>query len=212
MESGKKRSAPEGHLNQGGKVRKLNEEGKSVAAEDAAAPPEAVASAIHKRSATKRRTKEVFKFPVEPRVIVTIKKPRTVMNHSYRDFSIVPPELDYELPTSIDDMTFSQKVHDILSTKDFQLYVNWMPHGRSFRVHVPKIFEEKICKVYFGHSRYSSFLRLLNNYGFKHITQGPDRNCYYHEVRSVQCLNHWLADTSSSAVLPVLLAGFASPV
>jgi hypothetical protein len=23
----------------------------------------------------------------------------------------------------------------------------------------------------------------LNNHGFKQITQGPDRSCYYHEVR-----------------------------
>jgi hypothetical protein len=26
-------------------------------------------------------------------------------------------------------------------------------------------------------------LRQLNNHGFKHITKGPDRNAYYHEVR-----------------------------
>eukprot|EP00542_Grammatophora_oceanica_P016705 CAMPEP_0194033434 /NCGR_PEP_ID=MMETSP0009_2-20130614/6133_1 /TAXON_ID=210454 /ORGANISM="Grammatophora oceanica, Strain CCMP 410" /LENGTH=414 /DNA_ID=CAMNT_0038674129 /DNA_START=103 /DNA_END=1348 /DNA_ORIENTATION=+ len=141
----------------------------------AVAPPK-------KTAARRSRGKEDHKYPVEPRTIVVIKKPRTIMNHSYRDFSIVPAELDWEPPTSLEEMTFSQKVHDILSKEEYAPYVGWMPHGRSFKIFIPKIFEEQICGVYFGHSRYSSFLRLLNNYGFKHITQGSDRNCYYHEA------------------------------
>ena len=143
---------------------------------------EEVLVSLRQRTPSRRRAKQQpFVFPVEPRTIVSIKKPRTQMNHSYRDFSSVPPELDYQPP--MDDLTFSQKVHEILSTKEYEPFVGWMSHGRAFRVHIPKIFEEQICSKYFGHSRYSSFLRLLNNYGFKHITQGPDRNCHYHEVR-----------------------------
>jgi hypothetical protein len=46
---------------------------------------------------------------------------------------------------------------------------------------VPAAFEKEICETYFGHKRYSSFLRELSNHGFKHISQGSDRNCYYHE-------------------------------
>mmetsp|Transcript_17213 Transcript_17213/g.39913 ORF Transcript_17213/g.39913 Transcript_17213/m.39913 type:complete len:190 (+) Transcript_17213:11-580(+) len=144
------------------------------------APP---ASRKAARASGRRRAKEEFNFPVEPRTIVVIKKPRTVMNHSYRDFSIVPPDVKDDQPQEIKNMTFSQKVHHILSTEGYKDYVSWMSHGRAFKVHIPKIFEEQICSRYFGHSRYSSFLRLLNNYGFKHITQGRDRNCYYHEVR-----------------------------
>jgi len=125
--------------------------------------------------------KEEFSYPIEPRIISVIKKPRTIVNHSYRDFSQLKEELSYEKGTNIEDMTFSEKVHDILSIEEYQPYISWMVHGRSFRVHIPKVFEEQICSKFFGHSRYSSFLRLLNNYGFKHITKGADRNCYYHE-------------------------------
>lgn len=137
---------------------------------------------ISSKRGGKSRLKEEFSYPVEPRLISVIKKPRTIMNHSYRDFSQVPKELKHEEPTKIEDMSFSQKVHDILSKKDYEAVISWMAHGRSFRVHIPKVFEEQVCSKYFGHSRYSSFLRQLNNYGFKHITKGPDRNCYYHEV------------------------------
>lgn len=103
------------------------------------------------------------------------------MNHSYRDFSSVPAELNHEEPNEITSMSFSQKVHHILSQEEFSKWISWMTHGRAFRIHIPKLFEQKVSPKYFGHSRYSSFLRQLNNYGFKHITQGKDRNCYYHE-------------------------------
>ena len=99
------------------------------------------------------------------------------MNHSYRDFSQVPPQADYEHPTEIKNMTFSQKVHHILSEPAYAKWISWMPHGRAFKVHVPAMFETMVCPKYFAHRRYSSFLRELNNYGFKHVSKGVDRNC-----------------------------------
>lgn len=131
-----------------------------------------------------RRNKEDRDFPVEPVVIQIIKKPRTYMNHSYRDFSRVPRESDDEdIPTEIDKMSFNQKVHHMVSQKDFSNWIAWQPHGRAFRVVVPKKLEQaKVLQKYFGHNRYSSFLRQLSNHGYKHLTQGPDRNCFYHEV------------------------------
>mmetsp|Transcript_17778 Transcript_17778/g.33752 ORF Transcript_17778/g.33752 Transcript_17778/m.33752 type:complete len:130 (+) Transcript_17778:1093-1482(+) len=118
-------------------------------------------------------------FPVEPVVLQTIKKQKGIMNHSYRDFSRVPPPADYVAPTRIDDMTFAQKVHHILSQEDeeYKECITWMPHGRAFKVIKPHLFETLICPRYFGHRRYSSFLRSLNNYGFKHLSKGVDRNC-----------------------------------
>ena len=130
----------------------------------------------------KRAPKVKHVFPVEPRTIQTINKPREYMNHSYRDFSSVPAEIGYEAPTKIEDMSFSQKVHQILSQDEYKKWISWLPHGRAFKVHVPTFFEQKVCPKYFGHKRYSSFLRQLSNHGFKHISRGQDRNAYYHEV------------------------------
>ena len=131
----------------------------------------------------KPRFKKIeHKYPVEPRVIQVVKKPKTYMDHSYRDFSQVPPEIGYAHPTNIADMTFSQKVHHMLSDEAISNWIHWLPHGRAFRIAVPKRLEQsQTLQRYFGHNRYSSFLRELNNYGFKHLTTGPDRNCYYHE-------------------------------
>lgn len=125
----------------------------------------------------KRHKKDDSDFPVDPVSIQVIKTPRGTMNHSYRDFSRVPARVDYEHPAEIKDMRFAQKVHHILSQSEYTRWISWMPHGRAFKVHVPVLFESQVCPKYFGHKRYSSFLRELNNHGFKHITKGTDRNC-----------------------------------
>ena len=139
-------------------------------------------SVLPQQVSRKKRTKdEETEFPSKPVIIQAVKTPRGTMNHSYRDFSQVPPQKGYEHPKDIKDMTFSQKVHDILCTPDYEKWISWMPHGRSFKIHVPVMFETQVCPKYFDHKRYSSFLRELNNYGFKHISKGSDRNSYYNE-------------------------------
>lgn len=134
-------------------------------------PPPADAESGKKKRGRKPKRPEP-KFPVEPRVIQIVNKPKSYMNHSYRDFSMVPAEIGYVRPTKIEDMTFAQKVHHILSQPEYQKWITWLPHGRAFKILVPKLLEQSKCLLkYFGHNRYSSFLRQLNNFGFKHISQ-----------------------------------------
>jgi hypothetical protein len=129
-------------------------------------------------------------FPVQPRVVQVCKKPWTHVDHSYRDFSCVPPEKGYQHPRDIRSMTFSQKLHHILSRDDLSNVIAWASHGRAFRILIPKRLEqENILLEYFGHSRYSTFLSQLKKYGLKQITTGKDQNCYYHEVM-VRALPH----------------------
>uniref|UniRef100_A0A7S3LHA5 HSF-type DNA-binding domain-containing protein n=1 Tax=Amphora coffeiformis TaxID=265554 RepID=A0A7S3LHA5_9STRA len=123
-------------------------------------------------------------FEVAPTIIQAFKTPPGTVNHSYRDFSRVPPHQNdyYEAPHAITDMTFVEKIHHILSQPCYTKWIAWMPHGRAFKVLVPSSFESEVCHNYFNHSRYMHFLRDLNRFGFKHVTHGCDRNCYYHEL------------------------------
>jgi hypothetical protein len=148
------------------------------------------AASISSHDATSSGALSNSRFPVEPRVVQFVKISKSRQDHSYRDFSIVPPPADYQPPLlsqkndeSLDHLSFSEKLHDLLAQPAHRDTIRWMSHGRAFRVEVPKNMEKHgILMRYFKHGRYSSFLRQLNNHGFKHLTVGPDRNSYYHEV------------------------------
>lgn len=77
---------------------------------------------------------------------------------------------------------FPAKMHAILSRDDLSDVVAWLPHGRSWRVLKPREFEVKVIPAYFEHSKFSSFIRQANGWGFRRITQGRDRNSYYNEL------------------------------
>jgi len=72
-------------------------------------------------------------------------------------------------------------MHAILGRDDFRDIVAWLPHGRSWRVLKPREFEIKVIPMFFEHAKFSSFVRQANGWGFRRITQGKDRNSYYHE-------------------------------
>lgn len=101
----------------------------------------------------------------------------------YRDFSSLPdpdPLVPLTSPGRVPN--FPAKMHSILSRADLADVVAWNPHGRSWRVLKPREFEVKVIPTYFEHAKYSSFIRQANGWGFRRITQGRDRNSYYHEM------------------------------
>lgn len=83
------------------------------------------------------------------------------------------------------DQTFPVKLHQLLSGSDedgFSHIVSWQPHGRSFIVKKHKEFVEKVLPCCFRQSKFPSFQRQLNLYGFRRITAGRDKGGYYHEL------------------------------
>mmetsp|Transcript_21612 Transcript_21612/g.45464 ORF Transcript_21612/g.45464 Transcript_21612/m.45464 type:complete len:280 (-) Transcript_21612:156-995(-) len=79
---------------------------------------------------------------------------------------------------------FPTKLHLILSQAEesgFDDIISWQPHGRCFLVHDHEKFVDTIMPSYFNQTRYTSFQRQLNLYGFRRLTAGRDRNAYYHE-------------------------------
>lgn len=58
--------------------------------------------------------------------------------------------------------------------------VCWQPHGRAFMVHKPKEFVQEVMSHFFNQTKYASFQRQLNLYGFSRLTHGPDKGAYYH--------------------------------
>jgi hypothetical protein len=75
-------------------------------------------------------------------------------------------------------MTFPFKLFEMLEDVEKEGntgMVSWRHHGHSFTVHEPDVFVEKIMPYYFNQSKYKSFQRQLNLYGFVCIPRGEDK-------------------------------------
>jgi hypothetical protein len=69
---------------------------------------------------------------------------------------------------------------DAAGNEGFESIVGWLPDGRSFRVHDPVTFVDKVMKKFFNQNKYKSFQRQLNIWGFVRILDGPMKGGYMH--------------------------------
>jgi len=70
----------------------------------------------------------------------------------------------------------------VLDRPDLSEAIDWMPHGRAFLVRKPKLFASDVLPRFFRQTKFLSFTRQLNLWGFKRITRGMDAGAYYHEL------------------------------
>jgi len=79
---------------------------------------------------------------------------------------------------------FPWKVHDMLEKADadgIEDIVCWIPHGRAFMVHRPQEFVEQVMPIWFSQTKFASFQRQLNLYGFRRLTTGRDKGAYFNQ-------------------------------
>lgn len=73
---------------------------------------------------------------------------------------------------------FVKKLNEILMEKNNQAAISWTSSGEAFRINDIQNFSEKVLPKHFKHRNFSSFVRLLNMYGF-HKTK-EDLFEYFH--------------------------------
>ncbi|KAL9189487.1 hypothetical protein ACHAXT_009162 [Thalassiosira profunda] len=103
----------------------------------------------------------------------------------YRDFATMPAPSTGGAPVhpnSLQAQKLPAKLATMLSDQDLMSVIVWLPHGRSWRVLNRDLFAEHALPRYFGHKNYASFVRIVNAWGFRRVTRGPDRDSYYHEL------------------------------
>lgn len=79
---------------------------------------------------------------------------------------------------------FPWKLHRILDDADakgFNDIISWVPSENGFKVHKTKQFDEEIMPKYFDKTKYKSFQRQLNMWGFDRVGQGPYKGAYLHD-------------------------------
>ena len=114
---------------------------------------------------------------------------------------------DFSAPTYIDKQqksgeisSFIHKINKMieLAEKDEQYWstdkkyplIHWNEDGRHFIIHEPDVFTRKLIPTHFRHQKLPSFIRQLNQYGFKKLNRMEHDNFmkykseyfeYYHE-------------------------------
>lgn len=93
----------------------------------------------------------------------------------------------YPFPQRLFDLL--EKADDGREPEELSSIISWNPNGKHFRVHNRKVFEQIIQKKYFNQSKYASFRRQLNLWGFERIPdQEKEQNslyyggCYFHPL------------------------------
>ena len=79
---------------------------------------------------------------------------------------------------------FPWKLHEMLQAcaeKNKEGIASWVSNGNAFRVHDISIFVEEILPLFFNQTKYKSFQRQLNLWGFQRIHNGPERGAYHHK-------------------------------
>lgn len=81
---------------------------------------------------------------------------------------------------------FPWKLHEMLEKAELEgkeAIVSWMPSGRAFRVHQPEVFVKDIMTNHFQQSKYKSFQRQLNLWGFSRNSKDtPEPGSYCHPL------------------------------
>ena len=71
----------------------------------------------------------------------------------------------------------------ILSIREYEKIISWMPEGKSFFVHDKKKLNDILTLFSFQSTKYDSFRRKLHRWGFKIVKKGSSSGAYYHKVR-----------------------------
>ena len=80
-------------------------------------------------------------------------------------------------------ISFPCKLYAMLEDAErcgFDHVIHWQSGGKSFKVSKPEIFANEIMAGYFAQTKFKSFQRQLNIYGWKKIHHGPDKGGYVH--------------------------------
>ena len=126
-------------------------------------------------------------YPARPSTIQFVQIPRTHVNHTYRDFAEMPSDPTSTIPSTIEQMTFHEKLYHLLTLDTFHIHraIGWCSHGRAFQIlSVEHLEHSGILRCYFGFNTIQRFRKQLNVHGYKLLTRARSHETYYSEVRT----------------------------
>lgn len=80
---------------------------------------------------------------------------------------------------------FPSKLYEMLEetlSEGLDHIITWQVHGRCFKINDFDVFARDLLPRYFRQTKFSSFKRQMNLYGFRKVLSGTDCGSYYHEL------------------------------
>jgi hypothetical protein len=81
---------------------------------------------------------------------------------------------------------FPRRLMAILSDSTLSDVISWLPRGRSFVIIRPDALAERVLAMFLpdprSSTKYASFTRKLNRWGFRQATQGPETGAFHHPL------------------------------
>ena len=80
--------------------------------------------------------------------------------------------------------SFPMKLHQMIDNAEaggYQHVISWLPGGREFQIHDTEGMVN-VLRLHFNQTKYKSFLRQLQNYGFHRHTRGPRKGICSHKL------------------------------
>jgi HSF-type DNA-binding len=71
---------------------------------------------------------------------------------------------------------------EILSCQEYDDVLSWIPNGSAFIIYKKKKFLAEVLPKYFKQTKFTSFTRKLNRWGFIRIARGPEIGSYFHKL------------------------------
>jgi hypothetical protein len=109
-----------------------------------------------------------------PTIMATLRTPQHIANQKQTGST----KKQSSEPTTSKFPARLRKMLNDAEENDFSDVVSWNSDGLSFRVHKTTEFADKIMTTYFNQTKYKSFQRQLNHYGFVRIQQGYHKASY----------------------------------
>ena len=115
--------------------------------------------------------------------------------------AVVSPQMQ-----SSNSFQFPWKLYDMLERAEqdgLQDIVAWQGEKQdSFKVFKPQLFVDKLMPQYFKQTKYKSFQRQLNLYGFTRINEGPGKGGYKHKyfLRGNKALCQYISRQSGEEI------------
>jgi hypothetical protein len=109
--------------------------------------------------------------------------PQNILSTDPNSFQPTMESPDFSLAGVNHAIPFPWKLHGMLDTAEMECFtsvVSWLPDGNSFKVHSPEVFVDQVMARYFKQTKYKSFQRQLNMWGFERLLVGPEKGGYSH--------------------------------